>query len=477
MSKLNRRAFLANTLSIAATQSLSWSAWAQRVASNASGPAATLQSVRVDVSIDWDKAISSIPEDMLGLSYESYQLAAPDFFSSANTELIALFRRLSPHGILRLGGNLSEYTVWTPGDPPAVPTVPFQAIGPDPSSGKRIPHVPVSPQAVRNLRDFLDATGWRAIYGLSLALTVPERAADEAKLVAATLGPRLIAFQIGNEPDHYVLNGLRPAGYSFHDYFAEWTKVHSAVLEAVPSAHFAGPDVAEDITWVAQFAKAAPPSVLMLSGHRYAEGPPSDPSVTLDRLLASDPSFIDRLAETAAISRNARIPYVMAETNSCYKAGKEGVSNVFGSALWAVDYFLQLAKSGERGAYFHGGANGWYTPIAGGSGKQFEVRPIYYGLEMCSRLSGSNLVATNVAAGSANVSVYALRNPRRLVVINKEARQAAVHLPAGRYAARIASLTAPSIEAKTGISLATEKGQPAQILSIAAYSAAVFEIA
>lgn len=472
MPKLSRRTFLASTLSVAATQSLSRSAWADGIVSST----AKAHPVSAQVSVDWRKQVSSIPEDMLGLSYESYQLAAPDFFSAANTELIALFRNLTPHGILRLGGNLSEYTEWAPDDPPTAPAVPFQAIGPDPSSGKKIPHVPVTPQAVQNLRDFLDATGWRAIYGLNLALAVPERAAAEAKFVAATLGSRLVAFQIGNEPDHYVLNKLRPASYSFHDYFAEWTKVHSAVLEAVPSAHFAGPDVAEDIAWVAQFAKAAPPSVSMLTGHRYAEGPPSDPAVTLDRLLAPDPSFVHRLAETEAISRRARIPFVMAETNSCYKAGKQGVSDVFGSALWAVDYFLQLAQAGERGAYFHGGANGWYTPIAGGSGKPFEPRPIYYGLQMCSRLQGSQLAEARVTARSANVSVYALQNPRRLVVINKQAQEVRVPLRVGESASRVASLTAPSPEATSKISLSTEKSSPTRTLSVAGYSAAVFEL-
>jgi hypothetical protein len=141
---------------------------------------------------------------------------------------------------------------------------------------------------------------------------------------------------------------------------------------------------------VAKFADAAPESVTLLTGHRYAEGPPSDPGVTLDRLLAPNPSFIHRMAETEEISRSARIPYVMAETNSCFKAGKAGVSDVFGAALWAVDYMLQLAKSLERGVYFHGGANGWYTPIADGSGKPFEARPIYYGLEMCRSQLGAN---------------------------------------------------------------------------------------
>lgn len=464
---------MASAVTVAATgATLSTPAWALGRGTKA-GAATASGAMRLDVSVEWDRVVASIPEDMLGLSYESYQLSAPDFFSVANAELIGLFRRLSPNGVLRLGGNLSEYTVWTPDASPARPAVRFQAIGPDPSSGKKITRVPVTPEAVRNLRDFLDATGWRAIYGLNLAMADHRRIAEEARFVAATLGPRLIAFQIGNEPDHYVMNGLRLAGYDFDDYFAEWKAAHDAVLQTVPSAKFAGPDVAEDLTWVARFAKVAPASVAMLTGHRYAEGPPSDPSVTLEKLLAPDSLFIRRMAETEAIARDARIPFVMTETNSCFKAGKEGVSDVFGSALWAVDYFLQLAACGARGAYFHGGANGWYTPIAGGSGRPFVARPIYFGLEMARGLSGSELVATHVVKGTARVSVYALRNPRRLVVINKGGTDVSLKRPEG-VDPSVVRLLAPSPEAKDSIELSERRGEGDAVLLVPKYSAAVF---
>ena len=468
MAIFSRRTFMAGAISVAATRAtLPTSAWA--VGRGRTDGEAT----RLDVSVEWDRAVSSIPEDMLGLSYESYQLSAPDFFSVANTELIALFRKLSPNGVLRLGGNLSEYTVWIPDDAPAPPAISFQAIGPDPSSGRKIPQVRVTPEAVRNLRDFLDATGWRTIYGLNLAMVDHPRIAEEAKFVAGTLGARLIAFQIGNEPDHYVMNGLRRAGYDFDDYFAEWKAAHGAVLQAVPSAKFAGPDVAEDLTWVAKFAEVAPASVAMLTGHRYAEGPPSDPSVTLEKLLAPDPAFVRRMKETEKIARASHIPFAMTETNSCFKAGKEGVSDVFGSALWAMDYFLQLAASGARGAYFHGGANGWYTPIAGGSGKPFVARPIYFGLEMSRRLSGSELATVHVAANLADVSVYALRNPRRLVVINKGCTDVSMKRPAG-IGPGVVRLLAPSPEAKDGIQLSAQRDEDGALLLVPIYSAAVF---
>ena len=44
-----------------------------------------------------------VPETFTGLSYELAQLTEPGFFSAKHTDLVALFRCLSPTGILRLG--------------------------------------------------------------------------------------------------------------------------------------------------------------------------------------------------------------------------------------------------------------------------------------------------------------------------------------------------------------------------------------
>jgi hypothetical protein len=414
---------------------------------------------------------------MLGLSYESSQLSAPDFFSSANKELIELFKKLSPRGVLRLGGNLSEFTQWKPEHVPAASKVPFRAVKPDPSSGKTIQPIPVTPTAISNLRDFLDHTGWQAIYGLNLALAEPERVVAEAKFVTQTLGPRLIAFQIGNEPNHYVLNRLRAPGYAFADYFIEWSKIHHAVAEALPAARFAGPDIAEEVSWVRQFAADAPASVVMLTGHHYAEGPPADPSVTMEKLLAPDPGFERHIKKIEMISRSARIPYAMAETNSCYNSGKAGVSDVFASALWATDYILQLAQARQAGAYFHGGGTGLYTPIAGGSGKPFAARPIYYGLLLCRDLLGCEMVPVHARAHSPNVSVYALKHPRKIIVINKGRSDAVLELATDERMFEVQRLVAPSPESRTGIALTKQSlDKPLASMLVPGFSAAAIAL-
>ena len=58
-----------------------------------------------------------MPADFVGLSYEVQQLTYPSFFSESNIGLIRQFKALAPRGVLRLGGNTSEFTWWkaTPG--------------------------------------------------------------------------------------------------------------------------------------------------------------------------------------------------------------------------------------------------------------------------------------------------------------------------------------------------------------------------
>src|ERR1700679_3501077 len=49
-----------------------------------------------------------IPDNFIGLSYETNELTNPTFFSADNTGLIEQFRALSPNGVLPLGGNTSD---------------------------------------------------------------------------------------------------------------------------------------------------------------------------------------------------------------------------------------------------------------------------------------------------------------------------------------------------------------------------------
>src|SRR5689334_8834361 len=138
MKNISRRRFLATT---------AWAVAATRLSAQA-GATATL-------SLPAEAAGPHMPADFLGLSYEVTQLVDPEFFSPRNTALIRQFKALSSHGVLRLGGNTSEFAYWQP-----------TASSPEPEHPKtrevvgepKAQYYAVREDAVRNLAAFLKAT-------------------------------------------------------------------------------------------------------------------------------------------------------------------------------------------------------------------------------------------------------------------------------------------------------------------------------
>lgn len=435
--------------------------------------------ISLEVSARWGQHRGQVAAAMTGLSYESAQLGDPDFFSPDNQGLIALFKQLSGCGILRLGGNLSEYTRWSPQSSASAAGTHAGAVAPDTGKNHTHPEVLISPKAIHNLSEFLKRTGWKAIYGLNLARANPERVAAEAKYVFHALGENLIAFQIGNEPNHYVMNGLRPAGYTFADYFREWSHLHAVVQAAVPRASFGGPDVAEGAEWIEQFAKVAPKSVILLTGHHYAEGPPASPSANIENLLAPDPLFTRQMEKISSVAKESGLPFIMAETNSCYNGGKQGLSNVFASALWATDYILQLAQMSVKGVCFHGGANAWYTPIAGGGNEPYTARPIFFALEFCRSLLGEPMSPVSITTShKTNIAVYAFHRPRKVVVVNKDSLPVSVDVPVGERVRQIERLVATELTALDDVRIEIEKvdSRSGHKIIVQPYSAAILSL-
>src|ERR1041384_7814255 len=105
-----------------------------------------------------------------------------------------------------------------------------------------------------------------------------------AAYVARALGPLLLAFQIGNEPDGFGRwTRVRPPAYDFAAFLAEWLRFAAAIRARVPDASFAGPDVAAAPDWVPAFAAAALPGLVLLTQHHSAAGPAGDPPVRVPR--------------------------------------------------------------------------------------------------------------------------------------------------------------------------------------------------
>ncbi len=450
MRKITRRTFL-STAALAA-------------------PAARLyaqgqMAARVTLAVPREAAGAQMPPDFVGLSYEVEQLANPDFFSAKNTGLVHAFRELAAQGVLRLGGNTGEFATWKPAaNTPDPPRPKVREVVGEPKAQ----YYNITPEAVRNLAEFLGAAGWTCIYGINLGTNTPERAAAEAEFAAHTLGARLKYFQIGNEVDLFARHLRDPQTWNPAAYLDQWLTMARAIEARVPDAKFGLPDVASHLDWLTEVANrwatiANPPRVAALTHHYYFGGPATNPDVNIPNLLK--PATMDKVKRSADIAnasaRKMGVPVHMTEGNTCYRGGKPGLSDVFAAALWAADYALLLASNHYVGVNLHGGtgnsvANGlggslpgdgmlqqqgetpeqiashphpFYTPIAT-FGSEYLLEPVAYGLKFAGVLSGGRLMKADFTAklqeGGVNATAYAARladGRTSVIVLNKDAGQ------------------------------------------------------
>jgi hypothetical protein len=406
-----------------------------------------------------------MPVDFVGLSYEVQQLADPSFFSVKNDRLIRMFKALSSHGVLRLGGNTSEFAYWKPTPDSPEPEHPHvrEVVG-----EPKVQYYSVTAEAVRNLAEFLTVTGWTCLYGINMGTNTPARAAEEATFVAKALGDRLQYFQVGNEVDLFNRHLRDPQTWSAKTYLEEWLTLARAITARVPKAKFGMPDVAASVSWLTEIAdlwksvKTAP-DVTTLTHHYYFGGPATNPNVNIPNLLK--PSTMEKVQNTANIATaaaarmGARVR--MTEGNTCYRGGKPGVSDVFAAALWSADYSLLLASNNYSGLNLHGGSgksvansvggflpgdvllkekgetpeqiathpHPFYTPIAT-FGSDYMLEPVAYGLKFAGSFCDGSLMKSEISrklqTAGVDASAYAAKLPggrTSVIILNKDAEK------------------------------------------------------
>src|SRR5690242_9808679 len=162
-----------------------WTAIVMVCASAVAQPAASTEKVRL--SINPSSVGAPIADEFIGLGYESSAVAREGYFSPTNTHLVHLYRTLTPHGLVRIGGNVSDHTR-------------FIADGAAQAQSEKGTTV-INQRVLQEFGEFLRATGWRAMWGLNLGSGSKEEAVQEALAVHRALGDRLQSLEIGNEVD------------------------------------------------------------------------------------------------------------------------------------------------------------------------------------------------------------------------------------------------------------------------------------
>jgi Ricin-type beta-trefoil lectin domain len=404
----------------------------------------------------------SLPADFAGFSLEADSLSNGDFKS---TDFADYLKALGPTGLIRIGGNSADETFWT-------------STGQTPPSWSE---GTITPASLTDLATAISGTGWKVILAVNLKQFSTSRAADEAVHAEQILGSALAAIEIGNEANYYYTSDAT--------YFSNFESYAAAIKQAVPGIGIVGPDAGHDQpAFVAAFAQneAASPDITMVTDHEYPLSDCNGATNTIADLLSTSSVTTEAAAADSVVAAGVtdKVPGIMDETNSITCGGQAGVSDVYASALWALDYTLLLAQHGVRGADFHGGISGCgpYSPLCtSGSSTNLTAQPLFYGLLAADQVgTGSFLNVTN--PDSANLRTYAVQNGSGLTVVLDDvqdpnsygATNVTLTLPqsyTGAESTVLAASSSAGLSATSGITLGGQQISSTGVLPSPTYTA------
>lgn len=411
-------------------------------------------STKVNVSIDPSATIGpTVPQDFLGLSFEAGSLPAIAGYAHSG-DLVNLMRSLG-QGVMRFGGiSVDTEAAWSDeGAPPAWA------------------HATITPQDLEGVAALAQAAGWRVLLGVTFGHYEPAAAAQEAQVAQSLLGTSLEGIAIGNEPDRFVADGLRTSPWSFADYLGEADAYQAAIAAAAPGVPIVGPDASSGellLAWLSNLAADEHPA--LLTAHYYpltkCEAYPPRLSDLLSPLTRANETAI--LTQLSALAVSRKIPLRLDETNNVSCRGEPGVSNVFASALWAVDYLARAMASGIAGIDLHDLISEplSYSPLVADGPQELasgalHANPEWYALLLADRLLGDRPVHAHVLGGESTLTAAAFAAPGgglQLVLVDfapPGARRLLVRLrlPSSFRAGPILRLTAPGLTATSGVTL------------------------
>ncbi|KAJ5131926.1 hypothetical protein N7448_006084 [Penicillium atrosanguineum] len=326
-------------------------------------------------------------------------------------------------------------------------------------------------------------------HGLNMNQNSSMAQLTEAAVVACqSIGPQLELYELGNEWN-YASENYRSGNYSELDYVQEWNRKTSLVQAAVQKAcpglipGFMAPsfilmDETDSSGWTAEelYKLGYDPKFLTreLSFHNYmgANAPSNPPAaLQLQETLMNHTNIVSNLAAQIERSHNLAYlghPYTLGELNSMANQGINGVTDVFGDALWLVDFSLWAVAHNFERLHFHQGLNYRYAswqPIVS-EGELPATRPPYYGQIMVASAIGhaENAHIVNIPLSEDAEAAYAVYNGEKLsklVAVNMRAHNATTtgsrpsreykFKVAGDCHAKVERLIAPGCDSLEGV--------------------------
>lgn len=405
---------------------------------------------------------TSLPQGMAGISLEATDLADP-LLSSENPSIVKLLSEVDGP-VLRFGGNAVDRRFFWTSTGEAVPSTY--------TGDKAHPVRAVSPEDLVRVNQLLMATDAKVALTVDLGHFNPDRAADMVKHASAIFGDRLLSVTVGNEPNGFGTNGLRPGGYTHDNYVRELKDYAKAIYSAAPDVPIAGPGAYSEAWWK-PFIDADLPQKKIFTFHNYplyscdgAVDPKASPTLAnlMSPLMHQRAEDYQKAALEAA--QAAGLETWLPETGIAACPGSNETSRTHASALWTSDYVLNAAKLGITRIGFHsslltctGGppmsmlcSGGPYLKPNG----EFAARANFFGLAMVSDLEGGKFLELQTSGGGLVYS-YALKSPdgsTTLVIVNQNDPQVAAQtevqltLPQQPVTGTMSQLTGPSYEAE-----------------------------
>jgi hypothetical protein len=420
----------------------------------------------VDPVLGGTPTSAPLPPGFLGLSMELY--AVHEYTGSdpnaVNPVLVQLIRNLTPGQapVLRIGGASADQSWW-----PLPGVLPPRGID-----------YPLTQGWIRTTAALARTLGAKLIVGINLMLKRPALAAVEAQALLAGLGGSVEALELGNEADLYgslpwfrTPSGRRvfgrPRAYQLPAFFQDFANVRRALPRATP---IAGPAFA-GLSWLSAGLSsflAAEPGLGVVTFHRYPlrgctvnSSSPAYP--TIANLLSdySQSGLAQGVAPFVAMAHAQGLPFRVDEMNSVACRGTHGVSDTFASALWVLDTLFEMANVGVDGVNIHTLPGARYEPVSfthNGGIWSAVVHPEYYGMLLFAQAAppGSRLLPiTGVPAGPLKMwATLAPDGTERVVLINEDpSNPQPMVLEAPGASATVEQLTAPSVDATTGVTL------------------------
>lgn len=403
---------------------------------------ATAAAAGATVTVDATKPLATFAPDAIGLSYEMRTVGEGGFDAATGNEA-AVFATLGVHNI-RIGGNTVDYgTFWQPGGKPVPPWA----------------SIIITPADVQRVAAFAKAIDAKVAWAVNIQHLDAAAIDDEVGAVVAAFGEHLDSIQCGNEPNSI-----------FGGYAAFKTSFDACKNAIKGRAKISGPDTfGGGGAWNTQFAADEAASLDQVNYHYYTG------ARTVAALLAPGAisGAIKAISGSLGAARAHNLGYRTDESNSDAGGGVHGVSDVYASALWAMDYALATAAQGA-GINFHGflgvcghptvnGKNDYYTPVcaandANEKAKVMTAGPEFYGLWLAGRLGPGQFLPAPVA-GANNLVAYAVKGSdgaTRVALIEKSATGGKLSVSVtigGTGMAEVLRLAAPSLTATSNITI------------------------